>query len=118
MWAPVAVYAVLIFLESSIHQPPALPGAVSDKDVHAAIYAGLALLVLRALAAGRMARVTTALAAWAGLLATAYGATDEFHQRFVAGRTADLADLAADAVGAAVAVVVILLFARRGRVKR
>jgi VanZ family protein len=38
------------------------------------------------------------LAAW--IICTAYGATDELHQRFVRGREADVADLAADAAGA------------------
>jgi VanZ family protein len=43
-----------------------------------------------------------ALLAW--LIATAYGVTDELHQRYVPHRTADVADLVADALGAAVAV--------------
>jgi VanZ family protein len=45
------------------------------------------------------------LGAW--LLSTAYGATDEAHQYFVPGRHADVADLAADALGALAAAVAI-----------
>ena len=41
------------------------------------------------------------------LLATLYGVTDEGHQWFVPGRTAEVADLVADAVGAAVATGLI-----------
>ena len=38
---------------------------------------------------------------WAIVLATLYGAFDEWHQSFVPGRTTDAADLLADAIGAA-----------------
>ena len=37
------------------------------------------------------------------LITVAYGASDEYHQRFVAGRSSELADLYADAAGASVA---------------
>jgi VanZ family protein len=37
--------------------------------------------------------------------ATAYGVSDEFHQRFVPGRTADVRDVAADAIGASAAAL-------------
>jgi VanZ family protein len=40
--------------------------------------------------------------------ALVWGVVDELHQHFVPGRTADLADLAADTVGALVATVVLL----------
>ena len=40
-------------------------------------------------------------------ISTIYGVTDEVHQMFVPLRTADLADLAADALGAAAAVLVL-----------
>jgi VanZ family protein len=58
-----------------------------------------------------------------GLAAVAYsilyGATDEIHQLFVPNRTADVKDLAADAVGAAVAVVLLyIVHAVRARVRR
>jgi VanZ family protein len=56
--------------------------------------------------------VTIGAGVAAVLLSAAYGATDEFHQRFVPGRTADLLDLAADTAGAAAAVAVVWLIAR------
>ena len=43
-------------------------------------------------------------AAWALLAASAYGATDEFHQLFVPGRSCDVFDWLADTTGAALAV--------------
>jgi len=113
LWAPVAIYAVAIFLESSVSQVPALPTGISDKDVHGLLYAGLSLLILRALAGADWRRVTIAASLTAVLLSAAYGASDEFHQRFVPGRTCDLADLAADTVGASVAAVGAWLIAHR-----
>ena len=42
----------------------------------------------------------SAVAALAAALAAVYGVSDELHQSFVPGRTADGADVVADAVGA------------------
>jgi Predicted integral membrane protein len=41
------------------------------------------------------------------LLCTLYGITDEYHQRFIAGRTSDFQDLLHDAIGASAAVLLI-----------
>jgi VanZ family protein len=112
LWGPVAAYLVAIFLESSVSQVPELPTAVTDKDAHGFLYAGLALLILRALAGASWRNVTIPAGVAAVVLSAAYGATDEFHQRFVPGRTADLLDLAADTAGAAAAVAVVWLIAR------
>jgi VanZ family protein len=112
LWGLVAAYMVAIFLESSVSQVPELPTGVSDKDAHGFLYAGLALLILRALARASWRNVTIGAGLVAVLLAAAYGATDEFHQRFVPGRTADLLDLAADTAGAAAAVAVAWVIAR------
>jgi VanZ family protein len=90
-----------IFVMSSIPgtQVP-LPGLWRyDKVVHALAFAGLAVLVLRA---------SRSVPAAIGL-ATAYGALDEFHQRFTPHRSSDPADLAADFVGACVGVALTLL---------
>ena len=111
LWGPVAAYAVVIFLESSVSQVPELPTGVSDKDAHGLLYAGLALLILRAVAGASWRNVTIGAGVAAVFLSAAYGATDEFHQRFVPGRTADLMDLAADTAGAATAVAVVWLIA-------
>ena len=112
LWGPVAAYMVAIFLESSVSQVPELPTRVTDKDAHGFLYAGLALLMLRALAGASWRNVTIGAGVAAVVLSAAYGATDEFHQRFVPGRTADLLDLAADTAGAAAAVAVVWLIAR------
>jgi VanZ family protein len=120
LWLPVIVYAAAIFAASSISQPP-MPGGVSDSALHGWAYAGLAAVVLRALAGGHWEGVTVSRSAAAALLATAYGLSDEFHQRFVPGRFFDLRDLLADAAGAAAATALIYAgrvlrpLVRRGR---
>jgi VanZ family protein len=68
---------------------------------HGVAYAGLAVVVLRAIARGRLAAVAPAALAGAWLIAVLYGVTDEWHQSFVPGRMADPRDVLADGVGAA-----------------
>jgi VanZ family protein len=111
-WGPVLVYIAGIFLLSAISHPPDLPAGVTDKWVHSLVYAGLAVVVLRALVRGRWRALSAAQPFGAALLATAYGATDETHQIFVPGRTPDLRDLAADAIGATIAVLVVYVLVR------
>lgn len=41
------------------------------------------------------------------LICTLYGLTDEFHQLFIEGRTADWLDVRNDAIGAAIAMLVV-----------
>jgi VanZ family protein len=98
----------VIFTLSSISRLPEPPGGLSDKGAHIIEYAGLALLVLRALAAGRMGDVLLPAAIVGTVIATAYGLTDEIHQLFVPGRQCDVRDLAADTIGAAIAAMVLL----------
>jgi hypothetical protein len=63
-------------------------------------------VIVRALSGGLPARVGMRAAVTCVLLAVAYGITDEFHQSFVPGRSAELYDLYADAVGAIVGTAV------------
>jgi len=95
---------VLIFAASSITDLGPLPG-VSDKSGHTIGYALLGALLLRALAGGRLSGVTWGRAVAAVVLATLYGVSDEFHQAFVPGRSADRFDVLADGIGATVAVL-------------
>jgi VanZ family protein len=84
--------------------PPA-PQEVSDKTLHFLAYAGLGSVTLRATAGGRLRGITAPamLAAW--LVAAGYGVTDEWHQAGVPERSSDAADVVADALGAAAAVI-------------
>jgi VanZ family protein len=100
---------VAIFVMSSIPDIGPLPGDISDKTGHSTAYAVLALLVLYALADGRVAAVTLRTMLLAAVIASLYGVTDELHQRFVPGRSPDLLDVRADALGALVGVVLARL---------
>ena len=104
---------VAIFIESSLQHPPSPPGPLTDKHIHALMYAGLCALIVRALAGGWRAPLTLGGALLATVLATLYGASDEWHQHFVPTRTMDAADLAADAIGAALAASALWIAARR-----
>lgn len=74
-----------------------------DKIAHAGLFALLAGLSMLAGAPARLA--------W--ILATGWGVIDEFHQAFVPLRTPELADLAADSVGALLAVLAVKWLAPR-----
>ena len=99
---PAVLYAALIFALSAQDGtlqflPPEI--LLQDKALHGLAYAVLgALLVHGFRGAGRSPRVALLLAV---VLASIYGATDEFHQSFVPGRTADVVDWVADTLGAA-----------------
>jgi VanZ family protein len=95
-----------IFVLSEIEHPPGPPFPAADKLVHLALYAVLGALLVRALARGRLARVTPGILLAAVGISIAYGISDEIHQGYV-GREPDAADLAADAAGAALAAAAI-----------
>ena len=120
LWAPVALYMALIFALSSTSRPPdVLPPSLGDKGGHALLYSGLAALLVRALAGGWSRPLGAGIALAAAVLSTSYGASDDIHQMSVPLRKPDLADLAADAVGSAVAVAFLYgVGALRARVRR
>jgi VanZ family protein len=93
-----------IFVVSGQPDPPVPPG-ISDKLLHGLAYFALAIVAFRAVAGGLPARVTRRLGVAALMITIGYGATDELHQMFVAGRTADVFDLVADAAGGAVGLI-------------
>jgi VanZ family protein len=101
-WLLAAVYCLLIFIQSAFPTPGGLPGIPGlDKLAHLLIYLLLGLLFSRAyrLSFAHLPIPTLFLLAW--LSAALYGASDEFHQAFVAARSADSLDWLADAAGSA-----------------
>ena len=108
LWLPVVAWAGLIFALSSVPDLGTGLGTwdlVLRKVAHAAEYAVLGFLLLRALG-----RETAALA-----LGIAYAASDELHQHFVPGRQGSLLDVALDSVGVAAGVVAFKALSNRDR---
>jgi VanZ family protein len=103
-----------IFVLSSI---PRVPGAsvVPDWVTHGIAYGVGAVLIARALDGGSP-RLSGRVSVAAVALATAYGVTDEYHQSFVPGRQAEVADVVKDFGGAA--VFTFLRFRRRAAPER
>ena len=106
VWLPVLIWAAVIFTLSSI---PSLSTGLGTWDTilrkaaHLAEYAVLGGLIYRALG-----REPLALA-----VGIAYAATDELHQYFVRGRHASPVDVAIDAVGVAVGMLLWLRLRER-----
>jgi VanZ family protein len=93
-WLPALAWAAAIFWLSSRSTLPQPPGVLAwDKLQHALGYGVGGFLIARAAGVrGRGPLVAAAL----GVL---YGASDEVHQSFVPGRSSDVRDWYADAVG-------------------
>jgi VanZ family protein len=91
----------MLFGLSSLSALPSPPGDLSFYDVHIAAYAGLGALTARAAAKG-LRDVSWRAVVLAIAISSLYGASDEYHQRFVPNRTFDVLDLVADAVGSVV----------------
>jgi VanZ family protein len=106
VWLPVFAWAAVIFAFSSIPSLSSGLGVwdtVLRKGAHITEYAILGALLYRAL--GR-----EALALAVGI---AYAATDELHQHFVRGRHASPIDVAIDALGVALGMLVWLRVRQR-----
>ncbi len=101
VWLPVVLWAAVIFTFSSI---PSLSSGLGTwdtvlrKGAHITEYAIFGALLYRA-----FGREAPALA-----VGIAYAATDELHQHFVRGRHASPVDVAIDAVGLALGMLIWL----------
>lgn len=101
----------MLFVFSSFSTLPSPPGDLSAYDVHIAAYAGLGAVTARATGKGlRNVSWPAVLAAIA--ISSFYGVTDEYHQRFVPGRSFDVLDMAADAIGSVVGACAIGAWSR------
>jgi VanZ family protein len=113
---PAILWALVIFLSSSLPSSaiPDIGIFHYDKAIHAAIFFVFTWFLYRALTHTRshpfLIRHARPLA-W--LIAAGYGALDEMHQLFVPGRSSDIADFAADAIGVSLCLLVLWWRERR-----
>jgi len=117
-WLPAFSIMVTIFALSSIPSYVMPNFAWADtlvkKGGHMLGYGLLALACLWGLRAERNdLKGTVAAARYAWLLTALYACTDEFHQLFVAGRNASLVDVGIDALGAAIALAIVIWAGKR-----
>jgi VanZ family protein len=105
LWLPPLVYMILIFHFSSESQPmPEVTAHVWDKLLHLAEYGLLGGLFCRALRGEGLGWRAALIAA--AVAASAYGASDEWHQAFVPLRESSVRDWIADLLGGAMGAVV------------
>lgn len=90
--------ATVVFFASG-RSSVASPGWIGiDKVAHFAVFGLLGMLIARTQPPGRWW--------WGFIIASAYGAADEWRQSFTPGRFVEVADWVADTLGAAVGVAV------------
>jgi len=100
LWAPVLLWAAVIFALSAVPSLSTELGVwdtILRKGAHLSEYAILALLLFRAL--GREVP--------AFMIGFAYAVSDEIHQEFVRGRHASPFDVAVDAAGLALGLLLL-----------
>ncbi len=106
LWAPVGVWAGVIYAAGSF--PLGLGGDLpgGDKFAHVLIYGVLGIFLSRAWEGSRPDGTETARGGfvrgsfvWVVVLTGVYGLLDEIHQGFLPGRQAHAFDVFADAVG-------------------
>lgn len=110
-WGPAVLWATVIFVVSDQPVVPLPKVHHGDKLGHFAAYLLLGFLLARGAAFSGLG------SAWTVALGLLYGASDEFHQAFVPGRSVELGDWIADALGVA-AGTLLYLYLRTGAGRR
>jgi VanZ family protein len=110
-WGPAALWAAVLFLLSESSGLGGFLPPSTDKLVHAGLFMILGLF----LAWGRRRTGSSVSGLLFLLMGVGYGALDEWHQSFVPGRDASVADWVADSVGVMLGLVLSLSFSSRSR---
>lgn len=110
-WLPPLLWAGVILVGTSL-PTPLVPRELSafDKALHFTFYALFAVLLTR--------QISEVVSRWraallAILIAMTFGAIDEWHQKFIPGRSTEFADWRADSAGAALGALAFAAVARR-----
>ncbi|MBN2208322.1 MAG: VanZ family protein [Candidatus Coatesbacteria bacterium] len=111
-WGLLVGYCALVFIGSSVSRLPRELSKVPDYVLHFSEYFVMGLLANLAFRTRPLSFRIWMASVLATLFCACYAMSDEFHQYFVAGRSASLHDIGADLLGAAFAQVVILLLRR------
>jgi len=117
-WFPVIVYMLAIFINSSLSTVPQVEMPFFDKIMHLACYAVLGCLLMRAMFNYGYQLKGSRLVILAVLFGSLYGVTDEIHQMFVPGRTAEIMDVVSDSLGTAMGVGVYNSFFNKKMLKK
>ncbi len=104
LWLPALFWAGLLFFLSAQSQLPRIGPEFPNKDKveHFIFYSIFWFCILLPLRYGHGLSLAKAIIL-AFLITSAYGASDEFHQRFVPHRTCDVLDWMADTFGGFIA---------------
>lgn len=117
--SPAILWALLLFIFSSIPHPPNVKILASYDDLfkHAIVYGIFGFFIARALFyQSRFRRLRENYVIFALLLGALYGISDEFHQYFVPGRSSEILDVLADCFG--IMIGIILFYFQRRRVQK
>ncbi len=120
-WLPALLWAAVIFYFSAQSRAPQLSGQPGvqlalQKIGHATEYGIMAFLIYRPLRRAHRLPLHRALL-FAIILAATYAASDEWHQYFVPGRSAQLSDVAIDTTGAIIDMTGFYIYESRRRQK-
>ena len=108
---PVFVAALSIFYVSSIPQLPFLQTAFAwqDKVLHTIAYFIFGLSLLIAFIPYKKTSLQKKLIIFISI-GTFYGASDEYHQSFIIGRSSEIADLVADIIGIILSSLIMIMY--------
>lgn len=113
-WFPVILYSGIIFYASSIPDPETpISGMHFDVLLHIILYVPFGWLTARAVSDVWPSMSGKELMIAVFFIAMLYGISDEYHQMYVAGRSAELKDLIADIIGGTLGGYVYQLFINR-----
>jgi VanZ family protein len=114
VYLPLTLYWLALFIGTSIPVDQLPSVGISDKIIHLVAYFLLAILLNLTLIYQRKSRLLFRKAPIAIIfIASIYGALDEIHQLYVPGRSAEVLDWTADAIGASLGVLLVTFLIKK-----